>query len=94
MCFYDIGSDGMVTLWARAAQSVYNMFSVSCQEKIIESEQGQLYVKTEIETMVCVQVVRVIRCSCSFPLFLWWQVNWSLIICITKLKSIAADVPY
>ena len=38
--FYDIGSDGMVTLWERAAHLVYNMFSVPCQEKIIESEQG------------------------------------------------------
>ena len=29
--FYDIGSDGQVTLWERAARSVYNMFSVPCQ---------------------------------------------------------------
>ena len=29
--FYDIGSDGKVTLWERAARSVYNMFSVPCQ---------------------------------------------------------------
>ena len=49
-----------------------------------------LYVKIEIETRVCVQVVRMIRCSCNFHMFLWWQVNWSLIICITKLKSSAA----
>ena len=28
MYFYDIGSDCMVTLWERAAHSVYNMFSV------------------------------------------------------------------
>ena len=33
MCFNDIGSNGMVTLWERAAHSVYNMFSVPCQEK-------------------------------------------------------------
>ena len=32
----------------------------------------------------------MIRCSCSFPLDLWWQVNWFLIICKTKLKSSAA----
>ena len=31
ICFYDIGSDGKVTLWERAARSVYNMFSVLCQ---------------------------------------------------------------
>ena len=41
LCFYDIGSDGMLTLWESAARSVYNMFSVLCQEKIIESEQGR-----------------------------------------------------
>ena len=42
MCFYDISSDVMVTLWERAgAHSVYNMCSVLCQEKIIESEQGR-----------------------------------------------------
>ena len=42
MCFYNIGSDGMVSVWERAAHSVYNMISVSCQEKImIESEQGR-----------------------------------------------------
>ena len=29
--FYDIGSDDKVTLWERAARSVYNMFSVPCQ---------------------------------------------------------------
>ena len=29
--FYGIGSDGKVTLWERAARSVYNMFSVPCQ---------------------------------------------------------------
>ena len=29
--FYDIGSDGKVALWERAARSVYNMFSVPCQ---------------------------------------------------------------
>ena len=40
MCFYDIGSDGMVT--QRAAHLVYNMFSIPCQEKImVESEQGR-----------------------------------------------------
>ena len=33
--FYDIGSDGMVALWERAANSVYNIFSVPCEEKII-----------------------------------------------------------
>ena len=32
--FYDKASDGMVTLWERAAQSVYNMFSVPCQEPV------------------------------------------------------------
>ena len=31
--FNDIGSDGMVILWERAAHSVYNIFSVPCQEK-------------------------------------------------------------
>ena len=41
MCVYDICSDGMGTVWERAAHSVYNMFSVLCQEKIIESEQGR-----------------------------------------------------
>ena len=50
----------------------------------------RLYDKIEIETRVCVQMVRMIRCSCSFPLFLWRQVNWCLIICITKFKSSAA----
>ena len=30
------------------------------------------------------------KMTSSFPLFLWRQVNWSLIICITKLKSSAA----
>ena len=39
--FYDIGSDSMVALWKRAAHSVYNMFSVPCQEKIKEFEQGE-----------------------------------------------------
>ena len=29
--FYDIGSDGKVTLLERAARSGYNMFSVPCQ---------------------------------------------------------------
>ena len=29
--FYDIGSDGKVTLWERAARLVTNMFSVPCQ---------------------------------------------------------------
>ena len=29
--FYDIGSDGKVTLLERAARSVYNMFSLACQ---------------------------------------------------------------
>ena len=29
--FFDIGSDGIVTLWERAARSGYNMFSVPCQ---------------------------------------------------------------
>ena len=29
--FYDIGSDGKVTLWERPARSVYNMLSVPCQ---------------------------------------------------------------
>ena len=29
--FYDIGSDGKVILWERAARSGYNMFSVPCQ---------------------------------------------------------------
>ena len=41
MCFYDICSDDMLTLWERVARSVYNMFSVPRQEKIKESEQGQ-----------------------------------------------------
>ena len=41
MCFYDICSDGIVTVWEGAAHSLYNMFSVPCQEKIIESEQGR-----------------------------------------------------
>ena len=41
MCFYDIGSDGMATLWERAAHSVYNMLSLPCQETIIESEKGR-----------------------------------------------------
>ena len=31
ICFYDIGSDGKVILWERAARSGYNMFSVPCQ---------------------------------------------------------------
>ena len=31
----------MLTLWERVARSDYNMFSVPCQEKIIESEQGR-----------------------------------------------------
>ena len=39
--FYDICSDDMLTLWERDAPSVYNMFSVPRQEKIIESEQGR-----------------------------------------------------
>ena len=30
----------------------------------------------------------------QFSFVLWWQVNWFQIICITKLKSSAADVPY
>ena len=29
--FYAIGSDGKVTLWERAARSIFNMFSVPCQ---------------------------------------------------------------
>ena len=29
--FYDMGSDGKVTLWEGAARSVNNMFSVPCQ---------------------------------------------------------------
>ena len=29
--FCDIGSDGIVTLWERAARAGYNMFSVPCQ---------------------------------------------------------------
>ena len=29
--FYNTGSDGKVTLWERAARSVYNTFSVPCQ---------------------------------------------------------------
>ena len=29
--FNDIGSDGKVILWERAARSGYNMFSVPCQ---------------------------------------------------------------
>ena len=29
--FYDIGSDGKVILWERAARSGYNIFSVPCK---------------------------------------------------------------
>ena len=45
--FYDIGSDGKVILWERAARSGYN----NCR----------LCVTIEIDTRVCVQVVRMIR---------------------------------
>ena len=74
MCFYDIGSDGMSFL--------FGLEYVSCTMSRENNSLNKgdvyncrLYVKIEIETRVCVQVVRMIRCSCSFPLFLWWQVN-------------------
>ena len=35
-----------------------------------DAHNCRLYVKIEIETGVCVQVVRMKRCSCGFPLFL------------------------
>ena len=69
ICFYDIGSDGKVTLWERASRSVYNMFSVPCQvltRALTCLNKGdihncRLYVTIEIDTRVCVQVVRTIR---------------------------------
>ena len=55
----------MLTLWERVARSVYNMFSVPCQEKIRVNKGDvhncRLYYKMEIDTRVCVHVVRMIR---------------------------------
>ena len=55
--FYDIGSDGKVTLWERAARSVYNMFSVPCQVLT----RATFIIVDCMFTRVCVQVVRIIR---------------------------------
>ena len=55
--FYDIGSDGKVTLWERVARSVYNMSRLYKDDV----HNCRLYVTIEIDTRVCVQVVRMIR---------------------------------
>ena len=60
--FYDIGSDGKVILWERAARSGYNMFFVPCQVLTRATFiKYRLCVTIEIDTRVCVQVVRMIR---------------------------------
>ena len=57
--FFDIGSDGIVTLWERAARSGYNMFSEPCQVLLNKGDvhNCRLYDTIEIDTRVCVQVV-------------------------------------
>ena len=54
--FYDIGCDGKVTLWERAARSGYNMFSVPCQVLT----RATFIVAIGIDTRVYVQVVCMI----------------------------------
>ena len=58
--FYDIGSDGKVTLWERATRSVYNMFCTMSSLNKGDVHNCRLYVTIDIDTSVCVQVVRMI----------------------------------
>ena len=60
--FYDIGSDGKVILWERAARSVYNnVFCIMSSLNKGDVHNCRLCVTIEIDTRVCVQVVRMKR---------------------------------
>ena len=49
--FYDIGSDCKVTLWERAARSVYNVFCTMSSLNKGDVHNCQLYVTIEIDTI-------------------------------------------
>ena len=56
-----MGSRGKVTLWERAARSVNNVFCTMSSLNKGAVHNCRLYVTIEIDTRVCVQVVRMIR---------------------------------